>query len=326
MVPVYDSGAAEGVLYYVMPFVEGESLRDRLRREGSLPLGEAVRLTREAAERPPVRPPARHHPSRREAGEHHARRRDAVVADFGIARAAAPAVGSERLTGMGIAVGTPAYMSSEQATADDVDARSDQYSLACVFYEMATGKQAFTGKNVQQLLASHITGPRPKLSDAGRTFASPEISGAVDAVVTRALATDRDKRYPDAMQFADALEAAIHEGASPRRAMWPMLVGAVLLALVAAGAAWYARGSTPTGVKEGAERIAILPFSVTGGGDSTMGEGMANLLTTNFGTVPQLKTVDPQTVYVQWRKRGGARGVDLKGPLRLPPPRRRAPR
>jgi serine/threonine-protein kinase len=317
VVPVYDSGVADGVLYYVMPFVEGESLRDRLRREGKLPLAEAVRLTREAAS------------ALQYAHQHGIIHRDvkpenimlsgghAVVADFGIARAAAPAVGSERLTGMGIAVGTPAYMSTEQATADDIDARSDQYSLACVFYEMATGRQAFTGRNVQQLLASHVTGPRPKLSDAGNTFASPEISSAVDAVVTRALATDREQRYPDVMQFADALEQAIHEGASPRRAMWPMLVGAVLLALVAAGAAWYARGSTPTGVKEGAERIAILPFSVTGGGDSTMGEGMANLLTTNFGTVPQLRTVDPQTVFVQWRKRGGARGVDLKGALAI---------
>jgi serine/threonine-protein kinase len=240
-----------------------------------------------------------------------------VVADFGIARAAAPAVGSERLTGMGIAVGTPAYMSSEQATADDVDARSDQYSLACVFYEMATGKQAFTGRNVQQLLASHVTGPRPKLSDAGEPIASPSISSAVDAVLTRALATDRDKRYPDVMQFADALEHAIREGAAPKRPLWPMLAGAVGLALLAAGAAWYARGSTATGVKEGAERIAILPFSVSGGADSTMGEGMANLLTTNFGTVPQIRTIDPQTVFVQWRKRGGANGVDLKGALSI---------
>lgn len=316
IVPVYDSGAVDGILFYVMPYIEGESLRDRLTRSGALPLQEAIRLNREAAS------------ALQYAHQHGIVHRDikpenimlsgghAVVADFGIARAAAPSGDATRLTGMGIAIGTPAYMSTEQATADEVDARSDQYSLACVFFEMATGRAAFTGKSVQALLASHITGPRPKLAQARDNVASADISDAIDAVVARALSPDRDQRYPDIMAFSDALEQAAQRGGGGLRLRWWMGVAAALIALVAGGGAWFLRGTT-TGVKAGAERIAILPFSVTGGGDAAMAEGMVNLLTTNLGTVKEIQTVDPQTVFVNWRKRGGAAGVDLQGALSI---------
>ena len=314
VVPVYDSGATEKSLYYVMPFIEGESLRDRLEREKTIPLGEALRLTREAAS-------ALHY-----AHEHGVVHRDikpenimlsgghAVVTDFGIARAAAQPMGVERLTGLGMVIGTPAYMSPEQATADDVDTRSDQYSLACVFYEMVTGRQPFSGKTMQALIASHITGPRPKLSEAPGTVAPPAISSAIDAVLARALSPDRDQRYPDVMQFADALEQAGRQAAEAGRPRWWMAAAALLIAVVAGGGAWMLRG-TSTGLKAGAERIAILPFTVTGGGDATLGEGMVNLLNTNLGVVKEIQTVDPQTVFVQWRKRGGPGGVDLAGAL-----------
>ena len=170
IVPLYDSGEADGILYYVMPFVEGESLRDRLTRERRLPFAEAVTLARETAsalayahQRGIV-----HRDIKPEnimlSGGH------AVVADFGIARAlsAAQQGGGGNLTGIGFAIGTPAYMSPEQATASEVDGRSDQYALACVFYEMVTGAMPFAGQTVQAVLAKSLTGPRPKLSKVNR--------------------------------------------------------------------------------------------------------------------------------------------------------------
>ena len=161
IVPVYDSGNADGVLYYVMPFVEGESLRDRLNRDQKLSFEEAVRLTGEVAS------------ALAYAHGHGIVHRDikpenimlsgghAVVADFGIARALSAAAEGQNLTGLGIAIGTPAYMSPEQATASGVDGRSDQYSLPCVFYEMVTGVAPFRGAAVQAVITQSLTGPRP---------------------------------------------------------------------------------------------------------------------------------------------------------------------
>src|SRR5690606_10466500 len=161
IVPVYDSGSADEMLYYVMPYIEGESLRDLMRREGPLPLDRAAEIIREAAS------------GLGYAHDHGIVHRDvkpenimlrgahAAVTDFGIARAIDASRAESNLTGSGMAIGTPAYMSPEQATADNVDARSDQYALACVFYELVTGKQAFSGPTMQAMLTSILTGPRP---------------------------------------------------------------------------------------------------------------------------------------------------------------------
>ncbi len=155
VVPLYDSGEADGFLYYVMPYVEGESLRERLDRDGKLPVEDVVRLTNDIAA------------ALSYAHEHGIVHRDvkpenimltggrAVVADFGIARAVT-AAGGERLTGTGLAIGTPAYMSPEQAMGlEAVDARSDVYALGCVVYEMVGGRAPFEGTTPQVLLANH---------------------------------------------------------------------------------------------------------------------------------------------------------------------------
>src|SRR5438309_7785872 len=158
-----DSGESDGFLYYVMPYVEGESLRERLKREGQLPLEEALRIAREVAS-------ALSH-----AHSHDVVHRDikpenilisggeAVVADFGIARAIV-AAGAEQLTDTGLAVGTPGYMSPEQATAEmQLDGRSDVYSLGCVLYEMLAGHPPFLGTTAQEILARHALDPVPPL-------------------------------------------------------------------------------------------------------------------------------------------------------------------
>ena len=151
ILPLYDSGelaSAEGppILYYVMPYVEGESLRDRLRREKQLPLADALQITREvgtalayAHSRGVIHRDIKPENIMLDVGQ-------AVVADFGIARAVA-AAGGENLTETGMSLGTASYMSPEQATASEVDGRSDVYSLGCVLYEMLAGEPPYTGPN-----------------------------------------------------------------------------------------------------------------------------------------------------------------------------------
>src|SRR5256712_6868703 len=201
ILPLHDSGEAEGFLFYVMPYVEGESLRDRLSREKQLPLGNASQIAGEVAN------------ALSYAHSHDVVHRDikpenilltgghAVVADFGIARAITAAAG-DRLTGGGFAVGTPGYMSPEQAENDRVDGRSDLYSLACVLYEMLAGEPAFTGRSAQAVLAQQSAGhPRDVRAVRGSV---PE---PVERAIMRALAKVPADRFSTPTAFAAALAA-----------------------------------------------------------------------------------------------------------------------
>jgi serine/threonine-protein kinase len=199
---LYDSGESDGLLYYVMPFVEGESLRNRLDREQQLPLDEAIQLTREvggalayAHSRGVV-----HRDIKPEnimlTGGH------AVVMDFGIARALSVA-GSESLTQTGTAIGTPYYMSPEQAMGLSVDGRSDEYSLACTLYEMLIGQPPFTGPTPQAVLARHSLEAVPSLQIVRNT-----IPDDVEDAILRAMNKIPADRFQTVSQFADALGAA----------------------------------------------------------------------------------------------------------------------
>src|SRR5438552_18739572 len=203
ILPLHDSGEAAGLLYYVMPYVEGETLRDRLEREGQLPLEEAVRITREVAS------------ALSYAHSHDVVHRDikpenillsggeAVVADFGIARAITQAAGS-KLTETGLPVGTPAYMSPEQASGGGpIDGRSDVYSLACVLYEMLVGEPPYTGPSAQVVIAKRFTDPVPSVRRLRET-----IPPAIDAAVSKALAKAPVDRFVTAAQFAEALTSS----------------------------------------------------------------------------------------------------------------------
>jgi Tol biopolymer transport system component len=200
ILPLYDSGDADGFLFYVMPLVEGESLRDRLDREKQLPLDDALAIAREVADA---------------LGYAHARgivHRDikpenillegghAVVADFGIARAVS-AAGGDRLTQTGMAVGTPLYMSPEQAAGEsDLDGRSDLYSLGCVLYEMLAGQPPFTGPTVEAVARQHIT-----VDAAPVTNLRPAVPPAVAGALARTLAKNPADRFSGAARFAEAL-------------------------------------------------------------------------------------------------------------------------
>ncbi len=200
ILPLFDSGEADGFLYYVMPLVEGESLRDRLLRDKKLSVPDAVRITDQVAA------------ALSYAHERGVIHRDikpenilctgnqAVVADFGIARAVEVA-GGETLTGTGIAIGTPAYMSPEQAAGDsNIDGRSDVYALGCVVYEMVSGRTPFEGATPRALLAKHAVDTAPSL----RTL-DPDLPPYVERAVSQALVKDPGRRFKTPNDFAATL-------------------------------------------------------------------------------------------------------------------------
>jgi serine/threonine-protein kinase len=214
ILPLYDSGEAGGSLFYVMPFIDGESVRERLDRSGALPVDEALAIVRQVADAL-IYAHARdviHRDIKPEnillANGH------AYVADFGIARAIS-AAGTARLTQTGMAIGTPAYMSPEQAYGEEgVDQRADLYSLGCLCYEMLTGKPPFEGSTPQAILVRRFTQATPRLS-AQR----PDIPASIDAAVHRAMAREAGDRFASVARFADALSQASAPAASAPRSV-----------------------------------------------------------------------------------------------------------
>jgi serine/threonine protein kinase len=212
ILPVYDSGAADGLLYYVMPYVEGESLRQRLARNGRLPVDEALRIAREVADA--LGYAHAHGVVHRDIKPENIllEGRHAVVADFGVALAigqtppngaGSPSEDDGRLTAVGTVVGSPAYMSPEQASGDAaVDGRSDIYSLGCVLYEILAGEPPFLGLSPRAIVARRFLGP-PTPLDQRRS----EIPAAVSAAVQKALAVDPAARFERVEDFAAALRA-----------------------------------------------------------------------------------------------------------------------
>ena len=212
IVPLYDSGEAAGFLYYVMPFVEGESLEQRLEQERQLSVEETLKIAGQVADalsyahgrgllHRDIKP-----------GNVMLEHGHAVVTDFGVARAVS-AAGGERLTSTGLAVGTPAYMSPEQASGDDrLDARSDLYSLACVVYEMLAGQPPFTGATASVVMARHSLDPVPPLATV-----RPGLPAHLSRAVERALSKIPADRFASTVEWSRALMAASVPVPEPRR-------------------------------------------------------------------------------------------------------------
>jgi eukaryotic-like serine/threonine-protein kinase len=204
ILPVFDSGEADGLLFYVMPNMEGRSLRELLDRERQLPLDDALRITREVAA-------ALDYAHRNQVVHRDIKPENillhegaALVADFGIGKAVSS---GKSVTQTGMAVGTPAYMSPEQAGGDvDVDGRSDLYSLGCVLYEMLSGEPPFTGPTAQAIISKRFVSPVPKVR------VTRDVPEAVDTALTRALARTPADRFRTAADFAEALRHIMRNG------------------------------------------------------------------------------------------------------------------
>lgn len=261
IVPLHDSGEAAGLLYYVMPFVDGESLRQRLARERQLTVAAAVAITRDVAKALDY------------AHLHGVIHRDvkpanillkeglALVTDFGIARAVETA-GTDRLTGSGMAVGTPEYISPEQAAGDSrIDRRTDVYSLACVAFEMLAGELPYTGLTPQAIIAKHMHAPIPDVR-----VVRPTISAQTQRVLATGLAKVPADRFASAGDFARAFEASASVVRDYRLRNGIMLVGGIALtaALVTllpprTGDTLTANNTRSTALSDPA-RIAVLYF------------------------------------------------------------------
>jgi serine/threonine-protein kinase len=296
IVSLHDSGEAGGMLYYAMPYVEGESLRERLEREVQLDMDDAVRIAGEVAEALTCAHAAGvlHRDIKPEnimlsAGH-------AMVADFGIARALDVA-GGDRLTETGLALGTPHYMSPEQgAGGGPIDARSDIYALGCVLYEMLAGEPPFTGPTAQAILARHSVDPIPSLRTVRRT-----LSPAVEAVVIRAMEKVPADRYGSAREFREALARAGREPAPTagrsfrRRTVLQGLAAAALIAAAGAGV-WSRMSSDSTGTvdPEGAVRsLAVLPFANLTGDSAQLylAEGITDQLVAALAQIGPLRVI-----------------------------------
>ena len=305
ILPLHDSGEADGFLYYVMPYVEGESLRDRLNREHQLPLDAALQIAREVADALAYAHSQNvvHRDIKPEnilissgAGAE-AGGGNAMVADFGIARAVS-AAGGDTLTETGLAVGTPAYMSPEQAGADRaIDGRSDTYALSCVLYEMLAGHPPFVGSTAREVLARHALDPVPPL----RTV-RPELPDAVERAVQKALAKAPADRFSSTSAFSRALvqsSATPAVGSSGTR--W-LLVAVAGMVVLGTGYLLVSRRSTPA---EPERRIAVLPFTNVGGdpAEEPWSDGMADELTTALGKVEGLSVTARASAF-SFKKKG----------------------
>ncbi|HEV8612637.1 MAG TPA: serine/threonine-protein kinase, partial [Gemmatimonadales bacterium] len=307
---LYDSGEGDGLLYYVMPYVEGESLAQRIKREGQLPIPDALAITRQVAT-------ALHHAHSRgivhrdiKPGNILLSGGNAFVADFGIAHALEE-TGAEKLTSTGFALGTPSYMSPEQSGGyGQLDGRADLYSLGCVLYEMLAGEPPFSGRSAQAVLARHSVERVPSIRAVRET-----VPWAVEQAIYQALAKSPADRFASGEEFSRALEPERLSRQVPRSrpALRPIAIG-VLAAIVALGAiggalALWSGNDANRRVGLSTHRIAVLPFHAAGSSDAELvrlAAGIADLVAQRFpgeggpraaaaGTVSAaLHTVAPQ--------------------------------
>jgi serine/threonine-protein kinase len=319
-----DSGDASGFFYYVMPYVEGETLRDRLTRGGELPVPEAVRLLGEIAEALSAAHQAGvvHRDIKPEnvmlSGRH------AMVMDFGVAKAVTEAVSGPQLTSAGVALGTPAYMAPEQATADpQMDGRVDIYALGVMGYEMLTGAPPFAGLSPQQTLAAHVT-RAPVPVGHQRDGLSP----ALEALVMRCLA----KRPADRFQTADELVAALEPLAlpsggitptqtrpvaarpvkSPGKFRWSWAAAAAALLAAVALVVWKPWARTAARPLD-PNLVAVLPFRTAGADPSVqyLRQGMVDLLQAKLTGEGGPRAADTRSVLAAVRDAGGGDAQDL---------------
>jgi eukaryotic-like serine/threonine-protein kinase len=302
ILPLLDSGETVGRLWYTMPFIEGESLRDRLDREKQLQVSEAIRLTREISG-------ALSHAHAKNILHRDIKPENilladghALVADFGIARALRGDEG-DRLTGTGVSIGTPGYMSPEQSSGERPDARSDLYSLASVCYEMLAGEPPFTGPTAQAVIARRLSQPPPSLR-----ITRSSIPEQLDGVILRALAPVPADRYAGTAEFADALAGAVsgdHLATTPKR-RWAVPLAAALVAALALGYLVTRPGGSRTAADSSSGiRLAVVPFRLIGSdsADRYLAEGITEEVSSMLSALGGLRVI-AQTSVAPYLKEG----------------------
>jgi eukaryotic-like serine/threonine-protein kinase len=309
ILPLHDSGEAGGFLYYVMPYVEGESLRERLTREYQLPVDDAVRIGCEAARA--LDHSHRHGVIHRDLKPENillSQEGDTLVADFGIGRALGTRTVEERLTDTGIVIGTPAYMSPEQALGEsELDARTDVYSLGVVLYEMLAGEPPFTGPSAQAVVARRLLEVPPPLSTKRKA-----VSAELERVVSQALARAPADRPMTAGALAVALEATRNRGGATTvplvrsigrrlRRVTARHIGVALAALAGiVGLSMFLRDRSRGGPRLDSQLVAVAPFDVLSPSLALWREGLVDLLSRNLDGAASLRTVSPTTVIRVW--------------------------
>jgi TolB-like protein len=294
ILPLLDSGEVDGIPFYVMPLVAGESLRDRIGREGALPVAEAVRLATEVASA--LDYAHRQGIVHRDIKPENILLQDghAMVADFGIAKALSSGTGGATLTATGVSIGTPAYMAPEQVLAErDVDGRADIYALGCVLFEMITGAPPFHGGSAHAVMSRHAKDAVPSIRSV-----RPSVPAELERTVTRALAKTPADRFRSAAEFSDALErgssAEIPPVAStiPARRIVGFGVGAALLiALGIVVNAWMrsdaTAGVSPARPAANSNRLAVLPMQNLGAdtNDAYFAAGMTDELISTLSDI-----------------------------------------
>jgi tetratricopeptide (TPR) repeat protein/tRNA A-37 threonylcarbamoyl transferase component Bud32 len=310
ILPLYDSGEADGFLYYVMPYEEGQSLREKLAREGELPIAEAVRILRDVVDA--LTHAHKHNVVHRDikpdnvmlSGRH------ALVTDFGVAKAVSEATGRQKLTTEGIALGTPTYMSPEQAAADPhIDHRADIYAVGVVAYELLTGRPPFLGTTPQMILAAHMT-DTPEPVHKYRESVPP----ALEQLVMKCL----EKRPADRWQSADELLPQLEALATPSggtvptkveivgpttRRKWRFAAAGVVLAILIA-VVGLMRFSRPDPTLD-PNLLAVAPFDVLSADEELgiWGEGIMDLLSRSLDGAGPLRTLSASMSVRNWEGR-----------------------
>jgi eukaryotic-like serine/threonine-protein kinase len=293
VLPILTAGSRDGLLYYITPYVAGESLRQRLLRDGKLPPNDALRIFTEIADALAYAHQRRvvHRDIKPEnillSGDH------ALLADFGVARALEEAGAGQRLTATSTSVGTPGYMAPEQIAGDrNADATADVYALAVVAYEMFSGKAPFAGKSGQNLVAAHFTEtPKPLTG----------IPVRVAAAIARALSKSPDDRFPTAVEFRNAIAApASTESGGGKRRIAILSAALAAILLIALGAWRFAGARAPAA--DSRKMLAVLPFENLGQPeDQFFADGVTEELTSRLASLHELGVIS-RTSSNQYRK------------------------
>ena len=314
IVPLLAAGQTPGgageqpLLYYTMPFVDGESLRAKLEREGELPVPVTIKILRDVLDA--LEYAHIHGVIHRDikpdnvlvSGQH------AVVTDFGVAKALSESAGTSAMTSAGLALGTPAYMAPEQAAADPhVDHRADIYAVGAMAYEMLSGGPVFQGTTAQQVLAAQVTRTPEPISQRRTSIPAP-----LAALVMRCLEKSPADRWQSAAEVKQELERVmtpsggttptVPVAATQRPSRVPLYTAITALVLLAGGFAWWRARPRPVTLDRNV--VAVLPFRVTGA-EATYSEGMVDLLAAKLTGEGGPRASDPQSSVSTWRRAGG---------------------